>query len=85
MGALRHTQLSHLLGGDAKAPPVVAQHGVKAGRAADLGGPALLLHLGLRPPSKDFDYNQPQGPNDYILLRNGQKKLVRSLQGGEHR
>ena len=45
-------------------------------------------HLGLRPPSKDFDYNQPlirEGPNDYILLRNGQKKLVRSLQGGEHR
>ena len=39
-------------------------------------------------PSKDFDYNQPLirgGPNDYILLRNGQKKLVRSLQGGEHR
>ena len=26
----------------------------------------------------------PKGP-DYILLRNGQKKLVRSLQGGEHR
>ena len=23
-----------------------------------------------------------EGPNDYILLRNGQKKLVRSLQGG---
>ena len=45
-------------------------------------------HLGLRPPSKNFDYNQPlirEGPNDYILLRNGQKKLVRSLQGGEHR
>ena len=45
-------------------------------------------HLGLRPPSKDFDYNQPlirEGPNDYILLRNGQKKLVRSLQGGAHR
>ena len=45
-------------------------------------------HVGLRPPSKDFDYNQPlirEGPNDYILLRNGQKKLVRSLQGGERR
>ena len=44
--------------------------------------------MGLRPPSKDFDYNQPlirEGPNDYILLRNKQKKLVRSLQGGEHR
>ena len=25
------------------------------------------------------------GPNDNILLRNGQKKLVRSLQGGKHR
>ena len=43
-------------------------------------------HLGLRPPSKDFDYNQPlirEGPNDYILLRNKHKKLVRSLQGGD--
>ena len=41
-----------------------------------------------RPQRRDFDYNQPlirKGPNDYILLRNGQKKLVRSLQGGEHR
>ena len=51
-------------------------------------GQRYYSHLGLRPPSKDFDYNQPlirEGPNDYILLRNGQKKLVRSLQGGEHR
>ena len=51
-------------------------------------GQHYYSHLGLRPPSKDFDYNQPlirKGPNDYILLRNGQKKLVRSLQGGEHR
>ena len=51
-------------------------------------GQHYYSHLGLRPPSKDFDYNQPlirEGPNDYILLRNGQKKLVRSLQGGEHR
>ena len=46
-------------------------------------GQHYYSHLGLRPPSKDFDYNQ--GPNDYILLRNGRKKLVRSLQGGEHR
>ena len=47
-------------------------------------GQHYYSHLGLRPPSKDFDYNQPlirEGPNDYILLRNGQKKLVRSLQG----
>ena len=39
----------------------------------------------LRPPSKDFDYNQPlirEGPNDYILLRNGQKKLVRAESAG---
>ena len=51
-------------------------------------GQHYYSHLGLRPPSKDFDYNQPlirEGPNDYILLRNGQKQLVRSLQGGEHR
>ena len=51
-------------------------------------GQHYYSHLGLRPPSKDFDYNQPlirEGPNDYILLRNGQKKLMRSLQGGEHR
>ena len=49
-------------------------------------GQRYYSHLGLRPPSKDFDYNQPlirEGVNDYILLRNGQKKLVRSLQGGE--
>ena len=42
-------------------------------------GQHYYSHLGLRPPSKDFDYNQPlirEGPNDYILLRNGQKKLV---------
>ena len=51
-------------------------------------GQHYYSHLGLRPPSKDFDCNQAlirEGPNDYILLRNGQKKLVRSLQGGEHR
>ena len=46
-------------------------------------GQHYYSHLGLRPPTKDFDYNQPlirEGPNDYILLRNGQKKLVRSLE-----
>ena len=33
-------------------------------------GQHYYSHLGLRPPSKDFDYNQPlirEGPNDYIL------------------
>ena len=58
------------------------------GRAADPGGPALLLSPGPAASQQDFDYNQPlirKGPNDYILLRNGRKKLVRSLQGGEHR
>ena len=52
-------------------------------------GQHYYSHLGLRPPTKEFDYNQPlirEGPNDYILLRDGQKKLVRSLEGdGEHR
>ena len=48
-----------------------------AGRqAADKGRAALLLA-----PSKDFDYNQLicEGPNDYILLRNGHRltKLFR--------
>ena len=38
-------------------------------------------------PHQGFDYNLiRKGPNDYIFLRNGQKKLVRSLEGdGEHR
>ena len=40
-------------------------------------GQRYYSHLGPRPSSKDFDYNQPQGPNDYILLRNERK--VRSL------
>ena len=34
-------------------------------------GQHYYSHLNLRPPSKDFDYNQPlirEGPNDYILL-----------------
>ena len=40
-------------------------------------GQHYYSHLGLRPPSKDFHFNQPlirKGPNDYILLRNGRKK-----------
>ena len=46
-------------------------------------GQHYYFHLGLRPPSKDFDYNQPlirEGPNDYILLRNGQE--ARALPAG---
>ena len=42
-------------------------------------GQHYYSHLGLRPPSKDFDYNQPlirEGPNDYILLRNGRCALL---------
>ena len=42
-------------------------------------GQHYYSHLDLRPPSKNFDYNQPlirEGPNDYILLRRS---------GGEHR
>ena len=38
----------------------------------------------LRPPN--FDYNQPlirKGPNDYIFLRNGQKKKLAVLEVGE--
>ena len=46
-------------------------------------GQHYYSHLGLRPPSKDFDYNQP-------LIREGccatgRRSFVRSLQGGEHR
>ena len=48
-------------------------------------GQRYYSHLGLRPPSKDFDYNQPPHPRGAQLLCNGQTKLVRSLQGGEHR
>ena len=39
--------------------------------------------VGRRPPSRRFNEGQPlvrDGPNDYILLRGGAKKLVRSLQ-----
>ncbi|CAE7216787.1 unnamed protein product [Symbiodinium natans] len=39
--------------------------------------------LGGRPPSRQFDEQQPlirEGPTDYILLRSGLKKPVRSLQ-----
>ena len=50
-------------------------------------GQHYYSHLGLRPPARTSTTTSPirEGPNDYILLRNGQKKLVRSLQGGEHR
>ena len=48
----------------------------RAGRQLTRAGQHYYSHLGLRPPSRDCDYNQPlirEGPNDYIL------------QGGEHR
>eukprot|EP00439_Symbiodinium_sp_Y106_P067256 s4693_g11.t1 len=39
--------------------------------------------IGRPPPSRQYDRNQPlirEGPNDYIMLREGAKKLLRSLQ-----
>ena len=39
--------------------------------------------IGRPPPSRQYDRNQPlirEGPNDYIMLRGGAKKLLRSLQ-----
>ena len=39
--------------------------------------------IGQPPPSRQYDRNQPlirEGPNDYIMLRGGAKKLLRSLQ-----
>ena len=39
--------------------------------------------IGRPPPSRQYDRNQPlirDGPNDYIMLRGGAKKLLRSLQ-----
>ena len=36
----------------------------------------------MRPPTKWLDFNQPlirEGPNDYVLFRNGLKRLVRTL------
>ena len=47
-------------------------------------GQHYYSHLGLAAPQQGLPLIR-EGPNDYILLRNGQKKLVRSLQGGEHR
>ena len=46
-------------------------------------GQHYCSHLGLRPRLQPAPH--PRGAHDYILLRNGQKKLVRSLQGGERR
>ena len=81
---------SHGGGWCRRAEPAARTGGLRARADGQLtrAGQHYYSHLGLRPPSKDFDYNQPlirEGPNDYILLRNGRKKLVRSLQGGEHR
>ncbi|CAE6935233.1 unnamed protein product [Symbiodinium natans] len=39
--------------------------------------------IGRPPPSRQYDRNQPlirEGPNDYIMIRGGAKKLLRSLQ-----
>ena len=39
--------------------------------------------IGRPPPSRQYNRNQPlirEGPNDYIMLRGGAKKLLRSLQ-----
>ena len=39
--------------------------------------------VGRRPPSRRFNEAQPlvrDGPNDYVVLRSGAKKLARSLQ-----
>ena len=52
---------------------------LRRGRAADPGGAALLLSPG--PAARTSIIRE--APT--ILLRNGWKKLVRSLQGGEHR
>ena len=38
--------------------------------------------VGRQPPSRQFDEEQPlirEGPSDYVLLRSGVKKLVRTL------
>ena len=56
--------------------------------AADPSGAALLLAPGLRPPTKDFDYNQPlirEGPNDHILLRNRRRRYRWSSVRGRRR
>ena len=45
------------------------------GRDGQLTRAGQHSHLGLRPPSKDFDYNQPlirEGPNDYISSKERQ-------------
>eukprot|EP00439_Symbiodinium_sp_Y106_P019193 s7064_g2.t1 len=42
--------------------------------------------IGRPPPSRQYDRNQPlirEGPNDYIMLRGGAKKLLRSPSGPE--
>ena len=39
--------------------------------------------IGRPPPSRQYDRNQPlirEGPNDFLMLREGAKKLLRSLQ-----
>ena len=46
-------------------------------------GSFYYRETGARPPTKFLDLDQPlirEGPNDYVLLRNGLKRLVRILQ-----
>ena len=46
-------------------------------------GSFYYRETGSRPPTKWLDLDQPlirEGPNDYVLLRNGLKRLVRTLQ-----
>ena len=46
-------------------------------------GSFYYRETGSRPPTKWLDFDQPlirEGPNDYVLFRNGLKRLVRTLQ-----
>ena len=68
-----------------RAEPAARPGGLRAALARlTRAGQHYYSHLGLRPPSFDYQPLIREGPNDY-MLRNGQKKLVRSLQGGERR
>ena len=58
---------------------IAAEAGVRA-RTSAAGSKTLPCRP---PPSRQYDRNQPlirEGPNDYIVLRGGAKKLLRSLQ-----
>ena len=53
-----------------------ARTALARGRAANPGGQHYYSHLSLRPPSKDFNYNQPLIREAYILLRGGLTGVV---------